>query len=482
MAVIGLLLVALAYVSYRRVAFEPARLPTDLRAEASAYFKDHPPSEQGPSLTERFKDAVLGSGTQNSREQQGVDPLLTQAPVQNAIAQQARLNSSVASNQQPPVVQPRQHLPLNEKHAQVDSQDPMVIDMGTPASADQLGLGQSQSIPFTQPVEPRKIPAQDSSQSIVEPDSDFLSIEIGEAASPADIDQLTGPNSNAGQTESGDVPEMVLQGDVSESSEPRAKTHSPAAQLISTSNNETQRIVTFNNDTFWSVSQRAYGSGIYYKALIEFNKEQVKNPGRLPAGTVIIAPPISTLESLFPALINKNKDINQTTFNSIADFHPEEVLSEETLLDAHPETFDTKPEPLIVPPDARQVMVPDLLKADESAFSESEDVQTDSLPVESSMQHHEPSPQSTNVAVPAEGVPETVVSVGTEDAPVRTAEFGPRLYQIKPNENLFGIARNELLQASRYLEILELNRARLPVNTNHLSPLPAGMVIEIPQD
>ncbi len=56
-------------------------------------------------------------------------------------------------------------------------------------------------------------------------------------------------------------------------------------------------------------------------------------------------------------------------------------------------------------------------------------------------------------------------------APVHVTEQG---------ETLFGIARDQLGQASRYLEILELNRDHLSADTGHGTELPAGVKIKLP--
>lgn len=49
-------------------------------------------------------------------------------------------------------------------------------------------------------------------------------------------------------------------------------------------------------------------------------------------------------------------------------------------------------------------------------------------------------------------------------------------------DTLFDIARQRLGQASRFNELMELNRGRLPLDVTHLSPLSAGMQIELPNN
>ena len=53
-------------------------------------------------------------------------------------------------------------------------------------------------------------------------------------------------------------------------------------------------------------------------------------------------------------------------------------------------------------------------------------------------------------------------------------------YETEQGDTLFEIARQRLGQASRYLEILELNSDYLPSNVNHLSPLPGQVRLRLP--
>ena len=65
---------------------------------------------------------------------------------------------------------------------------------------------------------------------------------------------------------------------------------------------------------------------------------------------------------------------------------------------------------------------------------------------------------------------------GTE----KPAEIRGRRYQVRKGETLFEIARSEMGQASRFAELLELNRKRLPAGAGHLTPLPAGTELLLP--
>lgn len=53
-------------------------------------------------------------------------------------------------------------------------------------------------------------------------------------------------------------------------------------------------------------------------------------------------------------------------------------------------------------------------------------------------------------------------------------------YRTRSGETLFDIARGQLGQASRFAELLQLNRDRLPSGAGHLTPLPVGTELLLP--
>jgi nucleoid-associated protein YgaU len=62
------------------------------------------------------------------------------------------------------------------------------------------------------------------------------------------------------------------------------------------------RVQTRENDSFWSISERVYGTGAYYKALYQVNRDRVPLPDRIPAGLEILTPPRAELHRLYPDL------------------------------------------------------------------------------------------------------------------------------------------------------------------------------------
>lgn len=61
-------------------------------------------------------------------------------------------------------------------------------------------------------------------------------------------------------------------------------------------------VVTESQDSFWRISERVYGSGKYYRALYQHNRQAVLRPDRLEAGIRIATPPLDELRALYPQL------------------------------------------------------------------------------------------------------------------------------------------------------------------------------------
>ncbi len=56
------------------------------------------------------------------------------------------------------------------------------------------------------------------------------------------------------------------------------------------------------NDSFWTISQRLYGTGRYFQALFVHNRRVCPQPDHLPAGATIETPPMHVLEKAYPDL------------------------------------------------------------------------------------------------------------------------------------------------------------------------------------
>lgn len=88
--------------------------------------------------------------------------------------------------------------------------------------------------------------------------------------------------------------------DVGVTEQPAEETPVPGAST-GPSITETQRIVTTEADSFWSISERLYGSSAYYRALFHHNQSQVLRPDQLRAGMSLEIPPLDTLRALYPS-------------------------------------------------------------------------------------------------------------------------------------------------------------------------------------
>ncbi len=59
------------------------------------------------------------------------------------------------------------------------------------------------------------------------------------------------------------------------------------------------------NDSYWVISEKLYGSGAYFKALAEHNRDKIPRENQLQVGDVISAPELAALEKTYPELCPK---------------------------------------------------------------------------------------------------------------------------------------------------------------------------------
>jgi len=62
--------------------------------------------------------------------------------------------------------------------------------------------------------------------------------------------------------------------------------------------------VVVANDTYWSISQRVYGTPVFFQALAKYNEGRIQNPKQLRPGMTVMTPPASELTTRFPKLIS----------------------------------------------------------------------------------------------------------------------------------------------------------------------------------
>ena len=59
------------------------------------------------------------------------------------------------------------------------------------------------------------------------------------------------------------------------------------------------------NDNFYTISKKVYGSGAYFEALAEYNKDKYPKANQIRIGDSVQTPPAETLESRYPELCPK---------------------------------------------------------------------------------------------------------------------------------------------------------------------------------
>ena len=63
------------------------------------------------------------------------------------------------------------------------------------------------------------------------------------------------------------------------------------------------------NDNFWRISQKLYGTGAYFKALEEYNRQRFGDQVVIHAGDVISAPPLDVLRAQVPSLVPNGRNL-----------------------------------------------------------------------------------------------------------------------------------------------------------------------------
>ncbi len=88
-------------------------------------------------------------------------------------------------------------------------------------------------------------------------------------------------------------------------SSPIASSYSPSGQRRADGT-----YVVQPTETYWSISEKLYGTGAYFKALAEHNRDKVPHPDRLKVGDVIRAPTREQLEQTYADLCPKPSHVD----------------------------------------------------------------------------------------------------------------------------------------------------------------------------
>jgi nucleoid-associated protein YgaU len=91
-----------------------------------------------------------------------------------------------------------------------------------------------------------------------------------------------------------------------ESPEPRHPRHSaPTPRYNDAPRRDDGKYEVQPNDSYWTISEKLYGTGAYFKALAQHNRGKQWDDDRLQPGVLILAPAVAELEKSYPDLCPK---------------------------------------------------------------------------------------------------------------------------------------------------------------------------------
>ena len=80
----------------------------------------------------------------------------------------------------------------------------------------------------------------------------------------------------------------------------KARTNAPSPEIDRQKQPALPRTMQVQpNDSFWLISERAYGTGVYFQALYEHNRPRFPEPDRLPPGAAVAIPTLTELRNKY---------------------------------------------------------------------------------------------------------------------------------------------------------------------------------------
>ncbi|MBI1903392.1 MAG: LysM peptidoglycan-binding domain-containing protein [Planctomycetia bacterium] len=198
------------------------------------------------------------------------------------------------------------------------------------------------------------------------------------------------------------------------------------------------RYIARSDDSFWLIAKRLYGSGDYYEALYEHNKDRHRGIADLKEGDLVETPSIDELRRLYPSLCPAAAEKSGTSAARIAE-RSDPPATERT----------TRPD--------RSEWQPKALAADNAAPPDAK------TPIDGP-RAIDPAPAPRAIDQPAAGG--------------LTSIEGQQHYVVGKGDTLFNIARRLLGKATRWVEIYELNRDVLGDDVD----LRPGLELRLPED
>jgi nucleoid-associated protein YgaU len=198
------------------------------------------------------------------------EPRLLDTPAAKALAD-ARPLGGVDSRMQPV-------MPRDENVRAVSGQGPALGDISGPAttSASPVQSASRASLPVEPPQQPASLSASPA-------------YSAGVSSSPAPMP--VAPSTTDDYRREPAAPRY-------NSNEPRRA----AASSYNPPHRDDGKYEVQPNDSYWTISQKLYGTGTYFKALTQHNRGSSAEEDRLKPGELVLAPPLAELEKNYPGL------------------------------------------------------------------------------------------------------------------------------------------------------------------------------------
>ncbi|MBS0208475.1 MAG: LysM peptidoglycan-binding domain-containing protein [Planctomycetes bacterium] len=258
----------------------------------------------------QYDTSAYGSAGANSYSQPLPPPTATATPYGAASADQG--GAGVAASQEP--TYPGTTLPMNGPYHpsapaadstyqqqqpphgthQHSTQQQSAQQQSAPANPHQPPAHSPYQLPHHQHATPAQPTAPATGNRPLHPHYDAYGRDIQPEADPSrarSYDALPQQQSNATGIPS-DMPGFGSQADLGH----HHGSHSGEAYTVQP------------NDSYWTIAERVYGSGKYFKALEEHNRERVPNSGKLRVGDQVATPSIETLERQYADLTPKRRN------------------------------------------------------------------------------------------------------------------------------------------------------------------------------
>lgn len=393
-------------------------------------------------------------------------------------------------------------------------------------------------------------PETSSDEGVINIEIPGVEIEMGSEEGPP---SLTFPSQTQSdkttfvpnqQTPNGNSQRSFIPAKTTVAQQPRLVTNKPSLgnsqpsmpSLSMTMGTEIPRVTRVaSNESFWSISQRVYGTGHYFKAIHEHNKRSFPDISVLPVGKQVVLPTLQEIERKYSRLITaevlnalkdriRGGDGRQIVYEEPPVSKPDLAMpslpkpkiqpqSEFALSDTSlekPNVVEIEDSqiptrsiatgasgfssPQIVKPKLSPTLVIPPATTTNSTPSRPEKNRIAQLPPANSPNTRIKQPRVINVpdALPVDrskrsvgrNRPPAVEQVENNDGTLigKTASSQANVYHAKGNETLFDIARSELKSAYRFKEIYDLNQASLGSNVNHLTVLPKGTQLILPKE